>query len=121
MIIKVIKLFFLMIKTRVYSKYSRTAVALLGKSIQLARKERKWSEQALAERAGISRSTLVKVEKGDLHCEIGLVFELATIMGIKLFDADVMDLAKSIVQIDDKIALLPRRIHSVAMVVEDDF
>ena len=42
-----------MIKTRVYSKYSKTAVALLGKLIQLARKERKWSEQALAERADI--------------------------------------------------------------------
>jgi len=111
----------MMIKTRVYSKYSRTATELLGKSIQLARKEHKWSGHALAERAGISRGTLAKIEKGDLRCEIGLVFELASIVGIKLFDADETRLTQLIVQSDEKIALLPRRVRTLEVLVDDDF
>ncbi|WP_244290424.1 hypothetical protein [Leptospira bourretii] len=43
--------------TRTYSKMAREASVLLGKEIQVARKERAWSEQVLADRIGISRTT----------------------------------------------------------------
>ena len=45
--------------------------------------------QDLADRAGISRGLLQRIEKGNLKCQIGAVFEAATLVGIKLFDADV--------------------------------
>jgi transcriptional regulator with XRE-family HTH domain len=35
---------------------------LLAKQIQLGRKQRKWTEHELADRAGISRATLQKTE-----------------------------------------------------------
>ena len=108
-------------KARVYSRYGRAAAELLGKSIQLGSKERKWSVQALAERAGISRGTLVKIKKGDLRCEIGLVFELAAIVGVRLFDADEAGVVKTIGHVNDKIALLPKSVRSVMPVVQDDF
>ena len=75
----------------------------------------------LAERAGISRGLLQRIEKGDLGCRIGAVFEAAVLVGIKLFDADEVSLATRIRQADDKIALLPKHIHPGKKVVDDDF
>ena len=108
-------------KERTYSRYNVNAAALLGKLIQLARKERKISESDLADRAGIARSTLQRIEKGDLTCEIGLVFEVATIVGVKLFDADNRFLTAQIERADDKIALLPKAIRKPVKSVDDDF
>lgn len=108
-------------KERAYSRYSTNAIVLLGKLIQLARKERKISERDLADRAGMARSTLQRIEKGDLTCEIGLVFEAATIVGITLFDDDSRFLTMQIERADDKIALLPKAVHKPKKIVDDDF
>ena len=108
-------------KKRVYSRYSMAAARLLGNAIQLGRKERKFTSQDLADRAGISRGTLVKIEKGDLRCEIGLVFEVAALVGIKLFDSDEGQLTMDIDRLNDKIALLPKSIRHVTQIIKDDF
>jgi transcriptional regulator with XRE-family HTH domain len=107
--------------TNTYSRFTRQAVALLGKQIKIARKERKMTSQDLADRAGISRGLLQRIEKGNLKCQIGAVFEAATLVGIKLFDADEISLPIRIRQADDKIALLPKHIHTGKKVVDDDF
>lgn len=44
------------------------------------------SESDLAERCGMSRSTIQRIERGDATVEIGLVLEAATVVGISLFD-----------------------------------
>ena len=108
-----------MAKNRVYSKYSLEAVFLLAQQIKLGRKQRKWSEQNLADRAGISRITLRKIEQGEMSCAIGLVFEVAMLVGVNLFDQDVVSFARQIESAKDKVALLPKRIR--AQVVDDDF
>jgi len=110
-----------MTKQRTYSKYALEAVVLLGEQIKLGRKLRKWSEKNLAERAGISRATLQKIESGVMSCSIGLVFEVATLVGVNLFEKDKAPLSKHLEQIRDKIALLPKRIKAKTKVVYDDF
>lgn len=110
-----------MMKQRIYSKYAQEAVRLLGKQIKLARKQRKWSEQNLANRAGISRATLQKIENGEMTCSIGLVFEAAALVSLNLFEQDRIPLSISIENANNKIALLPRRIKSGTRVVDDDF
>jgi len=107
--------------TRTYSRYSRYATTLLGGMIRIARKERKLTAQEVADRAGISRGLLQRIEKGDLKCEIGAAFEVATIVGVKLFDADEMTLSKHLAQSRDKLALLPKSIRKKTKVVHDDF
>ena len=107
--------------TGTYSRITRHAATLLGKQIRIARKERKMTAQDLADRAGISRGLLQRIEKGNLKCQVGVVFEVATLVGIKLFDADESSLTAKIRQADDKIALLPKHIHSSKRVVADDF
>ena len=109
------------LKNRTYSKYAQEAALLLGKQIKLGRKQREWSEQSLADRAGVSRATLQKIEKGEMSCAVGLVFEVATLVGINLFEQDKLPLSISIDRAKDKIALLPQRIQSKTKAVDDDF
>ncbi len=107
---------------RTYSRYTREAGALLGKLIKLGRKERKWTEYELAERAGISRATLQKIEKGELSVAMGLMFEVAVLVGVKLFDEERLSLVSHIARTDDKLAVLPgavRRRRKVS--IDDDF
>lgn len=109
------------IRKRTYSRVTREATELLGKLIRLGRKERRMTESELAGRAGISRATLQKIERGDLKCEIGLVFEVATLVGVKLFEAeDAQALSMHLDRINDKLALLPQSVRA-AVKVDDDF
>ena len=109
--------------TRSYSRYTKEATTLLAGLVRAARLERKLSTQELAERAGISRSMLQRIEKGDLKCEIGAVFEVATIVGVNLFTAEPSSftLAKHIKQTEAKLALLPQKARRKIKVVDDDF
>jgi serine/threonine-protein kinase HipA len=100
------------IKTRPYSGYTREVLALLGQQIRVGRKERRWSAQDLAERAGISRDTLQHIEKGDARCAIGLVFEVAALVGVPLFTLDLPTLARERSHAEAKLALLPKAVRS---------
>jgi transcriptional regulator with XRE-family HTH domain len=110
-----------MVKGRAYSRYAREAAALLARQVQLGRKRRKWTERELAERAGISRATLQKIEKGDLSVAIGLVFEVAALVGVTLFDDERTALAAHIARTDDMLALLPRSVRKRSNSVDDEF
>jgi transcriptional regulator with XRE-family HTH domain len=104
-----------------YSRYSREATALLGKLIRVARTERRMSAAELAERAGISRGRLQRIERGEMTSEIGAAFELAAIVGLRLFDADEQGLGRLLRQTDERLALLPRAVRSTPNAVRDDF
>jgi transcriptional regulator with XRE-family HTH domain len=106
---------------RPYSRYSREAVQLLGALIRAARKERRLTGQETAERAGISRGLLQRIEKGDMKCEIGSVFEVAAILGIKLFDADEPALARHLLHTQEQLALLPKSVRKKTKTADDDF
>ncbi len=109
-------------KERIYSQRTKDAAILLGKHIHLARKERGRTEMDLAERAGISRTTLQKIEKGDPKCEIGLCFEVATLVGVPLFEIDSsLSFSTNIERASDKIALLPKSIRKKKKVADDAF
>jgi transcriptional regulator with XRE-family HTH domain len=108
-------------QARAYSSYAREAMSLLGKRIRLARKQRRWSEHELAERAGIARATLQKIERGDPGCRIGLVFELAALVGVTLFEPELPGLARQHERVEDKLALLPKAVRSPSEAVDDDF
>ncbi len=107
--------------TRTYSRYSREAVTLLAGLVRSARKQRKLTAQEVAERAGISRGMLQRIEKGDLKCEIGAMFEVASIVGVKLFDTDETTLTKHIRQTEEKLVLLPKSVRKTKKAVDDDF
>ena len=54
----------------------------VGEQIRLARLRRKYSVNLIAERAGISRATLWKVEKGDPGVAIGVYAKVLAAIGL---------------------------------------
>ncbi len=73
-------------RLRLYGRDTKDAATLLGLLIQINRKKNRWSEANLAECMGISRTTLRKLEKGDLHCSLELYFLAASLTRVKLFE-----------------------------------
>ena len=106
--------------TRTYSRYSREAVGLLAGLIRIERKQRRLTTQEVADRAGISRGLLQRIEKGNPKCEIGVVFEVASIVGVTLFD-EAAALSSYLRQNDEKLALLPKSVRNVGKVADDAF
>jgi transcriptional regulator with XRE-family HTH domain len=109
------------LSTRPYSRYSREAAVMLGQLIRLARISHKLTFEELAERAGMSRGLLHRIEKGDPGCAIGSVFEVAAIVGVRLFDADQATLAKGVASNEATLALLPKSVRKSTRSVKDDF
>jgi DNA-binding XRE family transcriptional regulator len=108
-------------KNRTYLRPTKNAVELLGKLILLGRKERKMTAEDLSGRAGISRKTLQKIERGDPKCEIGLVFETAYLVGVKLFGEEGHEnIYRNINRVEDKLALLPKQVRRNVK-VDDEF
>lgn len=107
--------------TRTYTAYSRDAVALLGSLIRIGRKQRKLTAQEVAERAGISRGLLQRIEKGDPRCEIGVAFEVAALVGVPLFEANANNLTRQLHQATEKLALLPKSVRKPSKLANDDF
>jgi transcriptional regulator with XRE-family HTH domain len=96
---------------RPYSRIANHAVVLLGRQIRLARKERNMTAQELAERAGVSRGLVRRIETGDPGCQIAAVFEAAAIVGVRLFGGDEAALSAGIKDADSRLALLPKHTH----------
>jgi len=106
---------------RTHSKVTHQALTLLGLSIRQGRKQLRMSEADLAERIGISRTTLQKIERGDAFVEIGLAFEAAFLVGVSLFEVEGSSLAGRIERAQDKLALMPKIIRKPQTEVSDDF
>jgi transcriptional regulator with XRE-family HTH domain len=55
----------------------------VGENIKLARKRRGLTSIQVSERAGIDRSTLVRIEKGDGRVSLGAYFNVLRVMGLQ--------------------------------------
>jgi transcriptional regulator with XRE-family HTH domain len=80
----------------------------LGEQIKLARLRRDLSSEQVAERAGIARGTLIKVERGDEGVAIGTYFRVLIALGLA---QDILLLAK-----DDE---LGRKLQDAKLVVKE--
>lgn len=108
-------------ENRGLSRYAREAVELLGMEIRNARIEQKLTIAELAERAGVSRGLVQRAERGDSGCSVGAVFELAAIVGLRLFDPDPATLPRYLSVARDKMMLLPKSARRQKAKVFDDF
>jgi len=102
------------------SRYTRSALALLGLQIKLARKRRGWSESSLAERAGVDRGTVRKIESGDSRVAIGTCFEVASLVGVPLFSDEPSTLSRELSRSSEMLSLLPKKIQPPRN-IDDDF
>ncbi|WP_190814583.1 helix-turn-helix domain-containing protein [Saccharopolyspora pogona] len=58
----------------------------IGGRVRRWRSERNWTLDALAERSGVSRRTLVIIEQGQSNPSIGVLLRLASAFGVSLSD-----------------------------------
>lgn len=98
-------------RARTYSRYTRQALSLLGMLVRAGRVEQRMTAQELAERAGISRDFLYRIEKGDPRAELGVAFEVAAIVGVPLFAPDLPGLEARGQAAADRLALLPKAVR----------
>jgi transcriptional regulator with XRE-family HTH domain len=70
-------------KTTVLLPTAQQALAQLGEDLKLARLRRKLSGAQVAERAGISRSTLWQIEKGSPSVAMGAYVQVLFILGLE--------------------------------------
>ena len=107
-------------RLRTYSPVTIEAGRLLGARIRLARRERRWTLQELADRVGVTHVTMHKVERGDLTVGLGIAFEAAAVLGVPLFHEDRSRRSLEAGRIDDRLAVLPQLVRKPAE-VDDDF
>jgi len=108
-------------RTRSYSRVTKQALSILGKLVKTGRLERGLTAAELAERAGITRKTLRRIECGEPGAEIGTVFEVAALVGVRLFEFDERTLAMHNARLDEKLTLLPKSVRPSKQEVDDDF
>ncbi len=99
-----------------FSRNTRMAAELIGLGVARARRERRWSQADLAQRAGIARSTLHNLESGDPTVSMGIAFEVATLLGVPLFASDADRLPELVERERDRLALLPVNVRPRAEV-----
>lgn len=87
---------------------AQKTISVLGENIKLARLRRKFSAEQVAERADISRPTLVSIEKGYPNVTIGAYVKVLYVLGL---ENDIMEVAK-----DDK---LGRRLQDAKLIVRE--
>jgi transcriptional regulator with XRE-family HTH domain len=87
---------------------AQKTISVLGENIKLARLRRKFSSEQVAERADISRPTLVSIEKGNPNVTIGAYVKVLSVLGL---ENDIMEVAK-----DDK---LGRRLQDAKLIVRE--
>jgi transcriptional regulator with XRE-family HTH domain len=88
----------------------RAALRKLGADIADARKRRRISTATMAERARISRPTLVRLERGDAHVSVGIFATVLFVLGMEDRLADLADAAHDRTGLDLQAESLPKRI-----------
>lgn len=87
------------------------ALRKLGQDLGYARRRRRIPMELAAERAGISRATLTKIEKGDGGVSLGAYAKVLFIMGMIDRLAVMVDLAADEVGLGLEAEKLPKRIR----------
>ena len=108
-------------RKRTYARYTLAATEFLGTLIRTERKSRGFSEKEMAERLGVSRGTLQRLEKGDPKIALGAAFEACALLNIPLFNEDSPGLDRRTNEMNKRLALLPTRVRSSTLKVSDDF
>ena len=106
---------------RAHSRQTLEALEVLAKMIRVGRLDRKMSAQEMADRSGISRPLLRRIENADPGCAIGSVFEVAVLASVPLWGGEPDQLESQRSALSEKLSLLPQRARKPRRIIHDDF
>ena len=89
----------------------RAALRKLGADLADARKRRRISTATMAERARVSRPTLLRLEQGDPSVSVGIFATVVFVLGMHERLADLADAAHDRVGLELQAESLPQRIY----------
>jgi len=99
---------------------AEVALEILAQQIKLARFQRGETAEQLATRAGVSRRTILQIEKAEPAVSIGNVLKVALMAGVPLFAPSIQERESLRAHGREKIALLPSRVSAVPKLSEDE-
>ena len=108
-----------MSRYREFSPATREALTLFADRVRVSRRERRLRAAEVAERVGVSLTTIRKVERGDPTVALGTAFEVATIVGVPLFGDDQQRRGLEAEYLRARLAVLPDAVRHPE--VDDDF
>lgn len=108
-------------RAHTYSPQTLDAARVLGSRIAQGRRSRRWTQADLSERAGVSAATLRNAERGEPTVAIGVMFELATLVGVNLFGIPPNQLRGLAERERDHLALLPAHVYPRRVGGDDEF
>lgn len=99
------------------------ALTALGSQVAAGRREAGWTIADLAQRLGVSRNVITRIEQGAPGTAVGTVLEAAVVCGVPLFGVDPAELSRVAETERRRLALLPARVRASASrdEVDDDF
>jgi transcriptional regulator with XRE-family HTH domain len=100
---------------------SAAAVEALGAMIAAGRRERGWTARELAVRLGVGAQTMRRIERGEPNVAVGLMFEAALLCGVELFSTPTEQLDRLARESKTHLALLPQRVRTRPVTIDDDF
>lgn len=95
-------------KSSILLPKAQKSLSIFGENIRLARLRRKYSTEQVAERANISRPTLLSIERGNPNVSIGAYVKVLFVLGL---EKDLTQLAK-----DDA---LGRRLQDAKLTIKE--
>jgi transcriptional regulator with XRE-family HTH domain len=98
--------------TKIPSLRAATELVKLGRDIAIARKRRRFTQQRLAEGAGVNVATLRRLEKGDAGVSVGVLAMVLLTLGESGRIADLLDIAKDDIGLALSVSELPQRIRA---------
>ena len=104
-----------------YSPEALDAARVFGLRIAEGRRLRRWTQAELCERASVSATTLRNAERGEPTVAVGVMFELATLVGVELFGIPAGQLSGLSARERDRLALLPAHVYPRHVMADDDF
>ena len=109
-------------RPRSLNPLAKDAAKRLGLLVAIGRRERRWSQDELAERVGTTAKTIRQIEHGDPTVGIGLYFQAAVLTGVALFNVEPGSRPRVSMDMDaesTQLALLPQRVRRRK--VDNDF
>ncbi|WP_457551315.1 helix-turn-helix transcriptional regulator [Desulfobacula sp.] len=103
----------------------RESLKEIGGLIVCARKEKQWTQEELAQRIGINRMTVGRIEKGAPEVAIGWYLTSAWLLGLPILTWQAMGEGRSDTVVSDLLTklkkVLPNRMRRSRKTIDNDF